>query len=93
PFGNTPLYFNKWRWNSAPAAENMSLLKHFSIGKEGRYKAEIRGDFFDVFNRHYFNAPDMGINDSTFGDVTGVAWAPGLQYSNRVGQVGARFEF
>ncbi|MGD0912030.1 MAG: TonB-dependent receptor [Terracidiphilus sp.] len=93
PFGNTPLYFNNWRWNSAPAAENMSLLKHFSIGKEDRYKAEIRGDFFDVFNRHYFNAPDMGINDSTFGDVTGVAWAPGLQYSNRVGQVGARFEF
>ena len=92
-FGDTPRTFNKWRWNQFPKAENMSLVKHFAIGKEGRYTAQLRGEFYDVFNRHYFNPPDTNPNDSTFGYVTGVSWAPNVTVSNRVGQVAARFDF
>jgi len=86
-FGDTPLYFDKWRWNADPAQENISLLKHFTIGREERYKASIRGDFFNAFNRHYFNAPDENVYDGTFGDVTGIST------TSRVVQVAARFEF
>jgi hypothetical protein len=92
-FGDTPRTFNHWRWNQFPAAENISIVKHFGIGKEGRYTAQVRAEFYDAFNRHYFNAPDTNPNDSTFGQVTGVSWAPNMQYSNRVGQLAARFEF
>jgi hypothetical protein len=86
-FGDTPKTFNKWRWNSSPASENISIVKHFGIGKEGRYQAQLRAEFYNAFNRHYFNAPDINPNDSTFGYVTGVAGNP------RSGQLAARFDF
>jgi hypothetical protein len=86
-FGDTPKTFNKWRWNSSPASENISIVKHFGIGKEGRYQAQLRAEFYNAFNRHYFNAPDINPNDSTFGYVTGVAGSP------RSGQLAARFDF
>jgi hypothetical protein len=68
-------------------------VKHFGIGKEGRYQAQLRAEFYDAFNRHYFNPPDTNVNDSTFGYITGVSWAPQMTGSSRVGQVAARFEF
>jgi hypothetical protein len=92
-FGDTPKTFNSWRWNAFPAAENISLMKKFGIGKEGKYQAQLRAEFYDAFNRHYFNAPDTAPWDGTFGQVTGVSWAPNMQYSNRVGQLAARFDF
>jgi hypothetical protein len=92
-FGDTPRTFNKWRWNQFPAAENISVVKHFGIGKEGRYQAQLRAEFYDAFNRHYFNGPDTNPNSGTFGYVTGVSWAPNMQYSSRVGQLAARFEW
>lgn len=86
-FGDTPMFFNHWRWNTYPAQENMSLVKHFGIGRDGRYQAELRGEFYNIFNRHYFNPPDTNVNDSTFGYVTGTAG------SSRVGQVTARLDW
>ncbi len=87
PFGNTPVYFNHWRWNTYPAQENISIVKRFGIGHEGRYQAQVRAEFYNALNRHYYNPPDRNMNDSTFGDVTGIA------SSGRVGQVAARFEW
>lgn len=87
PFGDTPYGFNDWRWNPGAANENMSLIKHFSFGQDGRFNANVRIEFYDVFNRHYINGPDNGyITDQYFGQVTGV-------YGGRTGQVGARFEW
>jgi len=86
-FGDTPMTYNKWRWNTYPASENISIVKHFGIGREGRYTAQLRGEFYNAFNRHYFNSPDTNVNDSTFGYVNGTAG------TSRVGQIAARFEF
>jgi Carboxypeptidase regulatory-like domain/TonB dependent receptor len=86
PFGNSPYAYNKWRWNPGAASENMSVLKHFSFGSNERYSATLRAEFYDVFNRHYLAAPDTGIGDATFGQVTTV-------YGNRTGQLGARFQW
>jgi hypothetical protein len=51
-----------------------------------RYAASIRADFFDLFNRHYWNGPDLNLSDPTFGHVNGVS-------GNRTMQIGARFQF
>jgi hypothetical protein len=86
PSGNTPLLFNHWRWNPGAASENVSIIKHFAFGPDRRFNGSLRGDFFNVFNRHYFNAPDTNPFDSTFGQVTYTS-------GNRVGQLGARIEW
>jgi hypothetical protein len=86
PFGNTPLTFNHWRWNTYPAQENLSLVKRFAFGPEGRYQLKVRGEFFNAFNRHYWSAPDTSMTDSTFGYVTSAQ-------GSRVGQLAARFEW
>jgi hypothetical protein len=87
PFGDTPRTWNHFRWNPGPAQENVSILKHFGFGPDGKYRCEVGAEFYDVFNRHYYNAPDTYIGDSTFGDVRSVNGV------NRVGQLRARFQF
>lgn len=84
PFGNTPYYFNHWRWNPGAASENMSLLKHFDTGE--RAKVILGVQFFDVFNRHYYGSPNTNMGSTTFGQVTGVS-------GNRYGQLSGRIEW
>jgi len=84
PFGNTPFLWNHWRWNSEPAQENVSIVKHFGFGKANKYQATIAAQFFNIFNRHYYGGPDVNMNDTTFGQITSVS-------GNRNGQVSGRF--
>jgi hypothetical protein len=88
--GNTPYNYDHWRWNpgwASNASESVSLSKAFAIGPGGRFKATIRGEFYNVFNRHYINSPDTNPNDTNFGQVTGVSGTP------RNGQLGARVQW
>jgi hypothetical protein len=68
-------------------SENVSLMKNTSFGAEGRYKLQLRLEFYNIFNRHTFQQPNTDISSSMFGFVTGVSSSP------RNGQFGARFEF
>jgi hypothetical protein len=83
--GNSPKNFQNWRGWSTPS-ENATITKKFAIGEGGRYVASIRADFFDIFNRHYWNNPDTDMGSPYFGHVNGV-------WGNRTGQLGARFQF
>jgi hypothetical protein len=85
--GNTPYNYDHWRWNSGAAQENLSLTKAFGFGENNRYQASIRAEFYDVFNRHYINSPDINPNDTTFGQITGVS------STTRTGQLGARIQW
>jgi hypothetical protein len=76
PFGNTPYLWNHWRWNTTPAQENASLVKHFGIGKEDRVKMVLEGQFFNILNRHYYSAPNTSESSSSFGQVTGLSGNP-----------------
>lgn len=67
------------------ASENLAVYKDFKI-KE-RMKLQIRAEFFNVFNRHYFDNPNTSLGSPQFGDVMSVGGSP------RVGQLGARFEW
>jgi hypothetical protein len=71
----------------AYADEDLSIVKRFSFGADGRFHASLRGQFFDVLNRHRWAAPNTDINSPFFGHITGLA--PGHRY----GQLGARFEW
>jgi hypothetical protein len=83
--GNSPTLFSNWRGWAQPQ-ENASLLKKTHLGSDGRYVVTLRAEFFDVFNRHYWNNPNTTFGSGYFGHVNGVS-------GNRTGQVGARFEW
>jgi hypothetical protein len=83
--GNSPTIFSNWRQWSQPQ-ESASLLKKTHFGADNRYTMTLRAEFFDVFNRHYWNNPNTNFGSAYFGHVTGVT-------GNRTGQLGARFEW
>jgi hypothetical protein len=71
--------------------ESVSLLKYFPMA-DGKYRLSVRGEFYNVFNRHeYFVQGCFGtrstIGASDFGLIHGVTDNP------RSGQFAIRFEF
>jgi hypothetical protein len=83
--GNSPSVFSNWRGWAAPQ-ESASLLKKTHFGSDKRYTMTLRAEFFNLFNRHYWNNPNTSFSSAYFGHVTGVS-------GNRTGQLGARFEW
>lgn len=75
------------------ANENLSVLKNFEMGSDGRYKLSFRTEFYNAFNRHYYyiqgcaGSGSASIGSSDFGLIRGVMDNP------RTGQFGLRFEF
>jgi hypothetical protein len=70
------------------AYENASLIKYFSMGQDGRFKLQLRVEFYNLFNRHYLANPNTNPNSPYFGYVTGAA-----NETPRQGQFGARFSW
>lgn len=62
----------------------MALLKDFRLNE--RFRLELRGEFFNIFNHAQFNDPGGNFNSTTFGFVTS-ANAP------RIGQVALKLFF
>lgn len=87
--GNSPTVFTgqdgqpNWRGWATPQ-ESGSLLKSTAFGPDGRYVMTLRAEFFNLFNRHYWDNPNTNLASAYFGHVTGV-------YGYRTGQLGARF--
>lgn len=72
-FGNLP----RNQADSRTAAyfnEDANINKHFAIREE--IGADLRLEVFNVFNRHVFNKPDSGVNDISFGQITGTNGGP-----------------
>lgn len=65
--------------------EDFSIAKTFAITE--RVKAEFRGELFNAFNRHVFNKPDSGVQDTNFGQVGTTLLGP------RSGQFTLRISF
>jgi len=81
--GNSPSTFKHWRYWNEPT-EQLSILKKTPI--KGKAVLTLRAEFFNVFNRHFWDSPNLTYGSAYFGHVTGV-------YGNRTGQVGARFDW
>jgi carboxypeptidase family protein len=75
------------------ANENASILKYVPMGAEGQYRLSFRVEFYNIFNRHYYNINGCGgnkpnnIGAGNFGQILGVNDNP------RNGQFAIRFEF
>lgn len=72
--------------NFGSSDEDLNIAKHFRFGSGERYQLSLRAQFFDIFNRHHWGAPNLDMNSAFFGHVTSVS---GYRY----GQLGARFEW
>ncbi|HEV2764543.1 MAG TPA: TonB-dependent receptor [Pyrinomonadaceae bacterium] len=70
-------------------SENFSLLKKIDLRET--WKLELRGEFFNLFNRHRYFGPDSNLDSPNFG-ISGVVNDPNA-YAPRTVQVGARFIF
>jgi hypothetical protein len=60
----TPIYFD----------EDFNVSKTFPIREQ--VNAEFRVEAFDAFNRHVFSKPDSGVQDTNFGQITGLINGP-----------------
>jgi hypothetical protein len=60
----TPTYFD----------EDFNISKTFPI--HDQVNAEFRVEAFDAFNRHVFSKPDSGVQDTNFGQITGLINGP-----------------
>ncbi len=103
-WGTAAPYYNNYRWQRQPA-ESMSFARNFRMGKEGKYNLQVRGEFQNVFNRHFLSAPTTsgfgvnpllpvgtsgGINTSGYGTI---ATINGAGAQPRQGQAVIRFSF
>lgn len=70
-------------------AEDISLLKNFTI-KEG-VTFQLKGEAFDIFNRHRMGLPDLAPGDST--QATGFGIPTYVDYGPRNMQVTGRINF
>ncbi len=73
------------------AEEDLALSKSFSFGES--IHMELRGEFFNVFNRHYFADPDTNIASPTFGYVLTTAANRQSGVYARQGQISARISW
>ena len=83
-FGKGPRFFEQLR-TFTRSYESLGLLKNFRIGS--RYRAQVRLELINLFNRKYFSNPVTSIANPNFGNVISLTGEP------RQGQIGLRFEF
>jgi hypothetical protein len=74
------------------ANENSTLMKNEKVGPDGKYRLSFRADFYNLFNRHYYNiqgcsGSTAGIGAANFGEILGV------QDNPRQGQFAVRLDF
>jgi hypothetical protein len=89
PGVNVPYVFGDMPRNSAKIRsfpfydEDLSISKIIPIHES--IHAEFSGQMFDAFNRHAFNKPDSGVQDTSFGQVSSTLLGPrNVQFMLRI---------
>ena len=72
-FGASAPYFNDFRWQRQPS-ESIAIGRMFPIGKEGKYRLQIRAEFQNVLNRLFYTLPSDGAG---FGGATTIGTPTG----------------
>jgi len=73
------------------ANENASILKSLGFA-EGKYQLQMRVEFYNLLNRHYYDINGCGGRQTNVGD-TNFAAVLGVNSKPRNGQFGIRFSF
>jgi len=84
-----PYKFGTMPRNSADIRGFGFYDEDFGINKaipiSDRVKMDFRGEMFNAFNRHSFNKPDSGIQDTNFGQITSTLLGPrNVQFTMRI---------
>jgi hypothetical protein len=90
-WSNSAAYYNNYRWQRQPS-ENMNFGRNFRTGREGRMNLQIRAEFQNVFNRHFYGAPSS-TNPATLPAKTNLnntALSNGFGFVNFVNGAGSR---
>jgi hypothetical protein len=90
-FGQGPPAISELRCPGG-ANEDVSILKNVPLGSDGQYRLSFRAEFYNVFNRHYYDISGCGgrrasVGSADFGEIFGVNSSP------RNGQFAIRFDF
>ena len=103
-WGTAAPFYSNYRWQRQPA-EGMSFARNFPMGKEGRYNLQVRVEFQNIFNRHFYSLPTTTGNpavapsQNSTGIITGgygtinTTDGTGAGDVPRSGQAVARFTF
>ena len=89
PAPNVPYVFGNMPRNSADIRGFAFYDEDFGINKAipitERIKMDFRGEMFNAFNRHSFNKPDSGVQDTNFGQVGSTLLGPrNVQFTMRI---------
>jgi hypothetical protein len=81
-FGASAPYFNDFRWQRQPA-ESMAIGRIFRIKERAQF--QIRAEFQNIFNRHFYQPPQDG---SGFGQAPVFTTSPTLKANSLSGTSG-----
>ena len=89
PGPNVPYVFGNMPRNSADIRGFAYYDEDFGINKgipiTERIKLDFRGELFNAFNRHSFNKPDSGVQDTSFGQISSTLLGPrNVQFTMRI---------
>ena len=89
PGPNVPYVFGDFPRNSANIRGFAFYDEDFGINKAipitEKIKLDFRGELFNAFNRHSFNKPDSGVQDTNFGQIGSTLLGPrNVQFTMRV---------
>jgi hypothetical protein len=80
-FGNTQRNLSYLR---GPGTDRTDLSLEKTLELHERWRVQVRGDAFDVFNHPYFTNPDTGLGDSNFGQISGAFQPREIQGSVKI---------
>jgi hypothetical protein len=90
-WSNSAAYYNNYRWQRQPS-ENMNFGRNFRMGREGKMNLQIRAEFQNVFNRHFYGAPNATNPAAltTRTNLNNTALSAGYGFVNFVNGAGSR---
>ena len=57
-YAATAAYYNHYRWQRQPS-ENFNFGRNFRIGKDGKKNLQVRAEFQNILNRHFYSQPKV----------------------------------
>jgi hypothetical protein len=91
-YATTAAYYNGYRWQRQPS-ENFNFGRNFRIGKEGKKNLQVRAEFQNIFNRHFYSAANLSSgnpNTLAANNNPGGALSAGFGFVNTLNGTGSR---
>jgi hypothetical protein len=89
-FSSSAAYYNEYRWQRQPS-ENFNFGRNFRM-RDGKMNLQVRVEFQNVFNRHFYNAPSAAnpLQQTLRNNNGGRDLSQGFGFVNTVNGAGSR---